>query len=285
MACKPKSNHRSRFVLMGILNVTPDSFYDGGRFISLNGALKQAEHLVKEGADILDVGGESTRPGSKAVSIQEEKHRVIPVIKALVKRFKSIRISIDTYKSDVAHAALNEGASILNDISAVGGSKMLDVVHEFKPQVVLMHMQGNPHTMQKWPRYKNVVQEVKSFLQKRVQWLVGEGLSKNKIWIDPGIGFGKTVEHNLQLLSHLKEFCNLGVPVLVGCSRKSFIGKVLAQGKEILKVEERLEGSLAAACWAYVNGASIFRVHDVAATKRALSLIGEIRDSALGPNK
>jgi len=270
------------FQIMGVLNVTPDSFYDGGRFITLNKALKQVEKMVKEGAHIIDVGGESSRPGSKPISSKEEKKRVLPMIKAIARRFKSIQISIDTYKSEVAYSALNEGATIVNDISALNGDpKMMDVIQELKPTVVLMHMQGNPLTMQKAPHYKNAVEEVKLFLKKRVQWLIEKGHSKNKIWIDPGIGFGKTAQNNLELLSHLKEFCILGVPVLVGCSRKSFIGKILARGNKILKAEERLEGSLAAACWAYINGATIFRVHDVGATKRALSVIGKIRDGAL----
>ncbi len=265
------------FKLMGVLNVTPDSFYDGGRFMAPSAALKQAERLIKEGAHILDIGGESSRPGARPISAEEEKKRVLPILKGIKKKFEKIKISVDTVKSEVAQAAFGEGATILNDISGLRDPEMLGIIRKFKPTVVLMHSQGEPGTMQKNPRYKNVAQEVKSFLKKRMEFLLSAGISRNKIWLDPGIGFGKTFSHNLQLLKSLKEFSSLGAEVLIGCSRKSFIGKAGMERGEILGVEERLEGSLAAAVWAYLNGASVFRVHDVAATKKALQVAEAIR--------
>lgn len=267
-----------RINLMGILNVTPDSFFDGGKYDQTDLALKHAAKMVNEGADILDVGGESSQPGAAPVRLQEELERVVPVVKRLAKKFPNVRISVDTTKSEVARQCLNEGARIINDISALRmDEKMIDVLRKFRPQVVLMHMRGNPRTMQKKPKYTNVVHEVKSFLAERIRWAVENGFPRKKIWIDPGIGFGKTVQHNLQLLKHLSDFSSLNCPILIGCSRKSFIGNILKNVKKILPPEERLEGSLAAACWAYLNGASILRVHDVGATKKAIRILESIR--------
>ena len=272
----------SYFRVMGILNVTPDSFYDGGKHARLDRAVRRAEKMAEEGADILDVGGESSRPGAESVSAREECARVVPVVRALAARFPKIPVSVDTAKAEVARRALAEGARMVNDISALADPRMAGVLLEYRPWVVLMHMKGRPKTMQKQARYKNVVREVKHFLSARVRRAAALGLDRKKIILDPGIGFGKTVEHNLQILRGLKSFLSLGCPVLVGCSRKSFIGAVLggegavsrgdrsAQGGTPLPPEERLEGSLVCAAWAYLQGASILRVHDVGPTRKAL---------------
>lgn len=264
--------------LMGILNVTPDSFFDGGKYVNLKSALQHAETMVEQGADILDVGGESSRPGSNSVPAEIELKRALPVIKELKKKFPKIPISVDTQKSHVAEAALSEGADIINDISALRTDpKMIEILLQWKPQVILMHMQGNPKTMQKNPTYKNVVQDVKRFLKERIQLLVKQGFPREKIWIDPGIGFGKKLEHNLELLKHLKEFASLRQKLVLGCSRKSFIGLLLADGHRLAPPEERLEGSLACALWASLSPVSVLRVHDVASTKKALQVFQAIR--------
>jgi dihydropteroate synthase len=266
---------------MGILNVTPDSFYDGGKYRRLDSALRRAEKMAEEGADILDVGGESSRPGSGPVSAEEECRRVVPVVRSLSRRFPKIPISVDTQKSDVACRSLSEGARILNDISALSGDpEMIRVALRFKPWIVLMHMRGNPQTMQRLARYKNVAAEVKKFLSDRIRWAVSEGLERKKLIVDPGIGFGKTVEHNLELLRFLKNFLSLGCPVLAGASRKFFIGAVLGGGADVLSPEERLEGSLGCAAWCALEGASILRVHDVGATRKVLRMIRAIKGSS-----
>lgn len=258
--------------------MTPDSFFDGGKYRRVDAALKQAEKMVREGADILEVGGESSRPGSKPVSVQEELARVLPVVKNLIRKFPEISLSLDTRKSEVASRCLMEGVEIINDISALRANKnMIKILREFKPQVVLMHMRGTPQTMQNKPKYENVVDSVKRFLSGRVRWACENGLSREKIWIDPGIGFGKTVQHNLDLLKHLKQFFSLHCPLLVGCSRKFFIGSVLGNGESPLPAAERLEGSLAAAAWAFLQGVSVLRVHDVAATRRVIQLLQAIQ--------
>ncbi len=272
---------QSAVEIMGILNVTPDSFFDGGKYTRIDSAVRQAERMVQEGADLIDVGGESSRPGSKAVGFEEEIKRVAPVVKALKKKFPRVPISIDTQKSEVACRSLEEGAEIVNDISAFRRDpRMAEVVRRYHARAVLMHMQGSPQTMQKNPKYKSVVEEVKKFLAGRIRWAAQNGIPKNKIWIDPGIGFGKTAQHNLELLSHLDSFLSLGVPLLVGASRKSFIGFVLAGNTgEMVPPEKRLEGSLAAACCAALKGASVLRVHDVGATKRALQVIAAVKEA------
>lgn len=250
---------------MGILNVTPDSFSDGGAFLAPADAVKQALRMEKEGADIIDIGGESSRPGSKPVSVEEELKRIIPVIQEL-RRQSQIAISIDTTKSLVAARALEAGATMINDISAgLGDPEMFAVAAQFKTPICLMHMQGTAQTMQQNPRYEDVVGEVKNFLAKRIAAAVQDGISKEKIIIDPGIGFGKSLEDNIALLQHCDRFSELGCPILIGASRKSFIGQITGAS-----VQARLPGSLAAVAIAAQKGAQIFRVHDVTATKNFL---------------
>jgi len=260
-----------RTLIMGVLNVTPDSFYDGGRYHNLNKAFERGLQMAEEGADIIDVGGESSRPGANPVGEKEELERVIPVIKKLVARIK-VPISIDTYKAGVAKKAVDAGASMLNDISALRmDEKMVNVVRNIRVPICLMHMQGTPRSMQRNPRYKDVVKEIFSFLKERVDFCEQAGVDVDRIIVDPGIGFGKTVLHNLEILKNLDQFRSLGRPIMIGVSRKSFIGKVLQ-----LEPEERLEGSLASAIWCMMKGASILRVHDVKETRRALSVIEAI---------
>ena len=267
--------------VMGILNATPDSFFAGGRTPSLAAALKRAEAMLSEGADLLDVGGESTRPGALEVPLEEELKRVIPLVKQLAKRFPRARVSVDTRKAEVARRALEEGAALVNDVSAgLADPAMGSVLARFKPGLVLMHMRGTPPTMQRRPRYQDPVAQIKLFLASRIRWARGLGLHPKKIWIDPGFGFGKTLRHNLEILARLKEFLSLGCPVLVGCSRKSFVGHISGPGREPLPAEERLEGSLAAAGWAYLQGAAVLRVHDVGATLRTLRALAAIRREA-----
>lgn len=269
---KSKSLNLSlRTHLMGVLNVTPDSFSDGGRFFKAEEAIRRGVELAEEGADIIDIGGESTRPGSEPVSLEEELRRVIPVIEELAKR-TDIPISIDTYKSKVAKEALDSGASMVNDISALRfDPEMKRILAEYKVPVVLMHIKGTPKNMQDNPYYHNVVEEIKTYLEDSIEMAKEAGIEENKIIIDPGIGFGKTLEHNLKILKHLKEFTTLGKPILIGLSRKSFIGKILD-----LPVEERLEGSLAALALSIMTGANILRVHDVRESKRVARLVDSI---------
>lgn len=262
---------------MGILNVTPDSFYDGGRYGRTGLAINQGLKLAEEGADIIDIGGESSRPGAKSLSLKEELERVIPVIKALKKQVK-IPISIDTYKSKVAESALKAGASIINDISALRMDKrMVKIAKEYDIPIVLMHMQGTPRTMQKRPFYRDVLREIYEFLAARIKFAERNGIKPNKIIIDPGIGFGKTTEHNLLIIKYLRKFRSLGKPILIGPSRKSFIGNILN-----LPAEERLEGTLAAISICLLNGAEILRVHDVKQVKRAVEIIEAIGRSRCG---
>lgn len=262
---------------MGVLNVTPDSFYDGGRYQTLRSVLKRAEAMIEEGADWIDVGGESTRPGSKQVAQAEEIRRVVPVVSALRKAFPKTPLSIDTQKSAVAQAALDEGVTMVNDVSALENDlRMEKTVLKQKPFVVLMHMKGNPSTMNSLANYGDVVSEVKAYLADRIRSLMRQGFPKSKILVDPGLGFGKTSDHNLEILGNLRRFLSLGCPVLVGASRKSFIGKVLSKNGAPLPPEERLPGSLAAALWAALQGVSILRVHDVGATRQALDILKAI---------
>jgi len=261
-----------RALIMGILNVTPDSFYDGGRYSRFDQAVEHAFQMVEDGADILDIGGESSRPGANPVSEEEELERVIPVIKRLVAKAK-VPISIDTYKASVARVAIDSGASMVNDISALRMDKnMVDIVKRGRVPVCLMHMQGRPRNMQKNPRYKDVVSEIFSFFRERIDFCEKAGIDIENTIIDPGIGFGKTVDHNLEILKNLDQFRSLGRPIMVGVSRKSYIGKVLQ-----LKPEERLEGSLASAIWCLTKGANILRVHDVKETKRAIGMVEAIQ--------
>jgi dihydropteroate synthase len=249
----------SRTLVMGVLNVTPDSFSDGGLFYDHERAIEHGMKLARDGADIIDIGGESTRPGSDPVPLEEEIRRVIPVIEALAREL-DVPISIDTCKAEVASRALDAGASMVNDVSALRfDPDMVRVVAERKVPVVLMHMKGTPKDMQLDPRYEDLISEILEFLEERVRFAESNGVPPEAIIVDPGIGFGKTVEHNLSIIKHLRRFKSLGKPVLLGTSRKSFIGKVLNVG-----VEEREEGTAATVVAGILNGADIVRVHDVA---------------------
>ena len=254
-------------LLMGILNVTPDSFSDGGQFVDSEAAVRHALHLAEQGVDILDIGGESTRPGSPPVDAEEELKRVLPVIEALRGRL-SIPISIDTMKPVVAARAVAAGASIVNDVAANReDDAMWRVVAESGAGYVAMHMQGTPQTMQQNPHYEDVVAEVDEFFGDRLNRLAAAGVKKEQIVLDPGIGFGKTLEHNLQLLRGLRVFSHWERPLLLGVSRKSFMGHLLGAG-----VNERLPAALACSCWAVQCGVQIIRTHDAAETKQALRM-------------
>jgi dihydropteroate synthase len=253
--------------LMGIVNVTPDSFSDGGLFLDAEAAIEHGRELAAERADILDVGGESTRPGAAAVGAEEELERVGPVVEALAgDSGPGIPVSIDTSKRAVAEAALDAGAEIVNDVTALRGDPELAALcAERGCEMVLMHMLGTPRTMQEDPTYDNVVDDVRAFLAERIEFAISEGMEEERIWIDPGIGFGKTVEHNLELLRRLGELHELGRPIVVGTSRKSFIGKLTGAG-----VEDRLGGTVASCVLAHANGADVLRVHDVGPVREAL---------------
>jgi dihydropteroate synthase len=264
-------NFSSRTHIVGILNVTPDSFSDGGRYLDHDRAITHGLRLAEDGADFIDVGGESTRPGSEPVSAREEIRRIVPVIEELTKKIE-IPISVDTYKSAVASAALDAGAVIVNDISGMTFDFNMStvVLHHFAT-VVLMHIKGQPRTMQKNPTYDNVTAEVKQFLAERAQEARNAGIKQ--IIIDPGIGFGKKFEHNIQLIRELRSFAGLGYPLLVGPSRKSFLGTILD-----LPPEDRVEGTAAAVAASIFNGANIVRVHDVKEMKR-IALVSDVLKS------
>jgi len=273
------ADHRRTWV-MGVLNATPDSFYADSRRRTPDSSLALAGDMVAADVDLVDLGGESTRPGADAVSAAQELERILPILDVLRQRWPHLPISIDTQKSDVARQAIAHGAAIINDISALRRDPdMAAVVAEAKCPVVLMHMQGSPKTMQQEPRYNNVVDEVKRFFDERLAFAATHHIAENQIILDPGIGFGKTSEHNLKLLKSLKEFQSFGRPILIGVSRKSFIGR-LGSAEGMLPPEERLEGSLAAALWAVQEGACGLRVHDVRATRRALAIWDGIRKSS-----
>jgi dihydropteroate synthase len=256
-----------RPLLMGILNITPDSFSDGGKYLTLNEALKRAHEMIEEGVDIIDIGGESTRPGSEPISLDEELKRIIPIIEAL-KKDSDIAISVDTYKPQVMKEAIDRDVAMINDVYALRQPGAIDVIKHSKVGVCLMHMQGTPQTMQINPHYTNVVSEVKSFLEARANDLVSEGVEKSRMILDPGFGFGKTFEHNITLLQDLESFKSLKLPLLVGLSRKSFIRKIL-NGEH----DDHLSGSIAAAIFSVIKGAKILRVHDIKETKSALNII------------
>jgi dihydropteroate synthase len=253
------------FTLMGVINVTPDSFSDGGRFLLPEAAVAQGLRLEAEGAEILDIGGESTRPGAATVSADEEMARVLPVIQGLVDCGTTARLSVDTSKARVARAALEAGATMVNDVTALRDPDMAAVVAETGAHCCLMHMPGDPRTMQIDPHYDDVVTDVRAYLAARLEFALSRGIPAERILIDPGIGFGKTVEHNLELLARLHELVELGRPVLIGTSRKSFLGKLTGRD-----VEDRLPGTIASCLVAYEHGASVFRVHDVAPVHDAL---------------
>ena len=264
-----------RPLVMGIVNVTPDSFSDGGRFAAADAAIDHALRLAAEGADLLDVGGESSRPGSKPVSLEDELARVLPVVRGLAGRV-NFPISVDTTKAEVARQALAAGASIVNDITAgLGDPNMMAVVRDAGAGIALMHMRGTPETMQQDPTYVDVVREVHDFLAERVDAWVNAGVPADRIAIDPGIGFGKTFDHNRSLLRNLDVLAPIGRPVLLGVSRKGFLGHITKR-----TVSERLPASLAAACFCVSRGtAHILRVHDVAATVDAARVLGALTES------
>ena len=257
---------------MGVLNVTPDSFSDGGEFFDLDRAVAQAESLLDEGAQMVDVGGESTRPGSDPVSSEEELRRVMPVVREILVARPAAVVSIDTYRASSAEVALDAGARIVNDVTALGDPRMAHLVAERDCLVVLMHMLGEPKSMQQNPRYEDVVREVRDFLARRAERAVRAGVDEGNIVLDPGIGFGKTLKHNLALLNRLDVLVELGFPVLVGSSRKSFLGKLSGGGPK-----DRLFGTVATNVLAYERGATLFRVHDVLANKEALTVAAAIR--------
>jgi len=268
---KMKFEWGSRTYIMGILNLTPDSF-SGDGITDLNKAVERAKKMVEEGADIIDIGGESSRPGAQPVPPNEEKKRVIPVIEKIAQELEGkTLISIDTYKYEVAKEAVKKGAHIINDITGLSDPNMLSLALENNIPAVVMHMQGNPRTMQLSPSYSDVVKEIYDFLSQRVDIATKKGMKKEKIWLDPGIGFGKNLEHNLTIIRRLKEFKSLGCPILIGTSRKSFIGMTTGSA-----VSERLEGSIASISVAIANGADIVRVHDVKETKRAVNVCDAI---------
>jgi len=260
-----------RTLLMGTINVTPDSFSDGGRFYKTDQAIKQGELLASEGADILDVGGESTRPFSNSVGVEEELRRVIPVVSQLAKS-TSLPISIDTCKGQVASAALDAGATMINDISGLRyDPELAQLAAKSQVPLVLMHMQGSPHTMQLEPNYGSLLSEIIGFLEERIQFACEAGVSRDQIIVDPGIGFGKTVHHNLLLLKHLDSLATLGRPILLGTSRKSFIGAVLDK-----EVTEREPGSWATVCAGIIKGAHIVRVHEVTTCRQIADMVDAI---------
>jgi dihydropteroate synthase len=260
-------------ILMGVLNVTPDSFSDGGEFFGAEPAVAHAEKMFDEGAQVIDVGGESTRPGSDPVNTEEELRRVLPVIRGILSVRPDAIVSIDTYRSSTAEAALDTGARVINDVTALGDPKMAGLVAERGCPIVLMHMLGEPKSMQQDPRYEDVVREVRDFLTERAERAISAGVEPENIVLDPGIGFGKTLEHNLKLLNRLDSLVELGFPVLLGVSRKSFLGKITGSDD----TKDRLFGTVAANVLAYEQGASLFRVHDVRANGEALAVAAAIR--------
>jgi dihydropteroate synthase len=257
-------------LVAGVVNVTPDSFSDGGRYLEPGAAIAHAQRLADEGADLVDIGAESSRPGAElAVTAEEELRRLLPVLKGL--RDLSVPVSVDTVKPEVMRAAIAEGAAMINDISALRASGALETVADSDVGVCLMHMQGEPRTMQREPRYGDVVAEVRAFLAGRVAAAEGGGIARERIVIDPGFGFGKTREHNFELLRNLRRLAELGLPVMAGWSRKSTLGAVTGRA-----AEERLAASIAAALLAVQHGATIVRVHDVAATRDALAVLAAL---------
>jgi len=256
-------------IIIGILNVTPDSFSDGGDFLDPEAAARHAVAMLDEGAGIVDLGGESTRPGSDPVSQEEELRRVIPVIERILAVRPEAAISIDTYRAGTATAALEAGARLINDVTALRGDpRMASLVAEAKCPLILMHMQGEPKTMQKEPHYENVVREVRHFLAHRAEYAIAAGVGPENIIVDPGIGFGKNLEHNLALLRDLDAVVDLGFPILIGASRKRFIGEISG----VREARERVFGTVATTVLAYERGASYFRVHDVRANREALAV-------------
>ncbi|MFP4580505.1 MAG: dihydropteroate synthase [Candidatus Sumerlaeia bacterium] len=259
-------------LVAGILNATPDSFSDGGRFFDLSAALSHARAMIHEGADMIDIGGESSRPGSEPVTLEEERRRVIPLIEA-IRRESDIPLSIDTTKAPIARDAIEAGVDVVNDITGLRGDpEMLDVISGSDCGLVIMHMQGKPKTMQQNPHYDDVVGDVEAFFQERIDFCLSHGIREERIAVDPGIGFGKKLEHNLHLIAHAGRFRRLGVPVYLGISRKSFIGML-----SDADVSDRLPGSLAGAAAGILSGGDIVRVHDVAETRQLASVIDAVK--------
>ncbi len=269
-----------RTLLVGILNVTPDSFSDGGRYLNPSDALLRLETLLEAGVDLVDVGGESSRPGAEPVSVEEEIRRILPVLEAWKKRKPEAVLSIDTWKAEVAQVALEHGAGLINDITALQGDpRMPEVVSASGAGVVLMHMQGKPRTMQKEPFYHHIIEEILAFFEERIETAQRAGIRRESIILDPGIGFGKTLAHNLEILHHLGTFKRLGRPLLVGPSRKSFIGELLNR-----PAEDRLFGTAGAVAAAILKGADLVRIHDAAEIKQVVRIVDAIRlGTAEGP--
>ena len=260
--------------LFGILNVTPDSFSDGGDFLDPEAAARHAEWLLDEGADVIDVGGESTRPGSDPVSEEEELRRVVPVVRKILEARPGAVVSVDTYRASTAEAALDAGARVVNDVTALRGDpRMAALVADAGCPVVLMHMLGEPKTMQREPRYEDVTREVRQFLEERAGHASAAGVRQENIILDPGIGFGKNLEHNLTLLARLDELVALGPPVLLGASRKRFLGSITGAGE----AKDRLFGTVATTVLGYERGVTLFRVHDVRANREALAVAEAVR--------
>jgi dihydropteroate synthase len=260
-----------RTLVMGIVNVTPDSFSDGGTYANVDDAVKHAIQMVADGAELLDVGGESTRPGSDVVAPEEEMQRVVPVIRRIVDELPDVPVSVDTRKPVVARAALEGGATIVNDVSAGADPAMFGVVADAGAGMVLMHMKGEPKTMQDDPSYYDVVAEVRGFLGERVEAATAAGIELDRLCVDPGIGFGKTLEHNLAILHDIRAFHHLGVPVLVGPSRKRFIGTLTDT-----EVDDRIEGTAGVVAWCAAEGVDVVRVHDVKAMTRVVRVVDAI---------
>lgn len=262
-------------LIMGILNVTPDSFSDGGKYFSTESAIDHALNMISDGADIIDIGGESTRPGAESLDEDEEMNRIIPVIKGLRKK-SDILVSVDTYKASVAEMAISAGANIINDISGLSfDSEMVSLVADNKVPIVIMHIKGNPKTMQKDPVYQDLIGELVAFFLKQIQLAEKKGIKQFQIILDPGIGFGKKYEDNFTILHNLKSICELGYPVMIGPSRKSFIGETLN-----LPSDKRIEGTSAAITAGVLNGARIVRVHDVKEMKRVVRIAEKIHTAA-----
>ncbi len=267
LRCGKRQLVLDRVQVMGVLNVTPDSFSDGGQFTTLDRALYQVEAMIDAGADIIDIGGESTRPGAAKVGEQEEMERVCPVLEQVLSRF-DVLVSIDTSTPALMRETIKLGAGMINDVRAFTREGALEAVADQDVALCIMHMQGDPQTMQNRPRYASVLDEVKAFLGERVEVLSRAGVAADRIVLDPGFGFGKSLEHNLQLLNHISDFCRMGYPVLVGLSRKSMLGAILNK-----EVDERMFGSIAGAVIAAYQGAKILRVHDVEETKDAMKVV------------
>ena len=261
-------------LIMGIVNITPDSFFSGSRKETQKEILEQVEKHLKEGADIIDIGAESTRPGARPVSLEDEKKRILPNIISIKKYFPETIVSVDTYKSEIAKEAIINGADIINDISGFDfDSKIVNILQQYKPGYILMHIKGTPQNMQKNPYYDNVIQEITEYFQNKTKLLIKKGLPKNNIVIDPGIGFGKNDFHNLAIISNIDKFKNLGFPILIGLSRKSFIGRIL----DLQNPDDRLNGTSIMHSISLYKGANILRVHDVKFAKEAVKLITELK--------